>query len=394
MIPFAGVVRERRVFGIYRFILPMLVVMGHLWTQGWLGTHAVFAFYILSGFLMTLIMNKRYGYTPRGVSLFAINRFLRIFPIYYAACALTLALIVWQPTQLAAFHDAMRLSNDWLGWVRDATIIGVRIDTLSRLVPPAWALHTELVFYGLIALGLGRGPRIALAWLIVSLGLVVWNYASGRWIPEAYFTVLGGSLPFAIGCCLFHFRTRIEMWLPFRRAMVFGAIALWLINGGARLVLLAPAFQPHVLRVLGLDAYASVIGDGVDIITFYVSLALNVVLVQQLIQYRPSSATLKNWDKRLGDLSYPVYLLHWQCGFIASQLFGVEPRTAWVLLSSIPILLVVSYVVNILLSDPLEHLRTSVKKQLPDKGEHPADEALPGRGAALGDTGSPELRKG
>jgi signal transduction histidine kinase len=45
---------------VYRFVLALCVVQGHLLGSGapWLAWQAVFSFYVLSGFLMTLILNE------------------------------------------------------------------------------------------------------------------------------------------------------------------------------------------------------------------------------------------------------------------------------------------------------------------------------------------------
>jgi peptidoglycan/LPS O-acetylase OafA/YrhL len=47
-----------------------------------IGGYAVFGFYILSGYLMTLIMQKNYGYSRGGVARYAVNRFLRIYLLF------------------------------------------------------------------------------------------------------------------------------------------------------------------------------------------------------------------------------------------------------------------------------------------------------------------------
>jgi peptidoglycan/LPS O-acetylase OafA/YrhL len=80
-------------FGVCRTVLAVLVVLNHIAGAHKLGWHAVFGFYILSGYLMTLIMTRNYGYSISGTWKYFINRFLRIYPIYWAACLLSLLLI-------------------------------------------------------------------------------------------------------------------------------------------------------------------------------------------------------------------------------------------------------------------------------------------------------------
>ena len=53
-------------FGTYRTLLALMVVALHLGGYRVMGAYAVFGFYILSGYLMTLIMHVSYGYSTSG----------------------------------------------------------------------------------------------------------------------------------------------------------------------------------------------------------------------------------------------------------------------------------------------------------------------------------------
>ena len=81
-------------FGAFRFGLALLVVAGHLRQPIWLGAWAVFAFYTISGYLMCLVLNERYGFSRRGFGAYALNRLLRIHPPYWLACAATLGVML------------------------------------------------------------------------------------------------------------------------------------------------------------------------------------------------------------------------------------------------------------------------------------------------------------
>lgn len=59
-----------------------------------LGIYAVFGFYIISGYLMTLVMHESYAYTARGRIRFALNRFLRLYPQYWTAALISMLLII------------------------------------------------------------------------------------------------------------------------------------------------------------------------------------------------------------------------------------------------------------------------------------------------------------
>ena len=71
-------------FGLLRTTFALMVMIYHLFFVGFLslGTYPVFGFYIISGYLMTVIMHNNYGYTWVGRYSFAVNRFLRLYPQY------------------------------------------------------------------------------------------------------------------------------------------------------------------------------------------------------------------------------------------------------------------------------------------------------------------------
>ena len=57
-------------FGTLRFVLAVLVVVGHLYRPIWIGAFAVSGFYTVSGYLMCLVLNERYGFSLRGFRAF------------------------------------------------------------------------------------------------------------------------------------------------------------------------------------------------------------------------------------------------------------------------------------------------------------------------------------
>ena len=77
--------------GVIRFFLATAVVFHHS-TLPWNlpvvdGHQAVRLFYMISGFYMALILDRKYPATGEGIWLFYSNRALRIFPIYWLVLA-------------------------------------------------------------------------------------------------------------------------------------------------------------------------------------------------------------------------------------------------------------------------------------------------------------------
>ena len=60
--------------GTLRFTLAWIVAAAHLERTIWNGTYAVFSFYIISGYLMCLVMNERYGFSAKGLRFYLVKK--------------------------------------------------------------------------------------------------------------------------------------------------------------------------------------------------------------------------------------------------------------------------------------------------------------------------------
>ena len=170
--------------GLFRYLLALLVTLSHLWSgfAGWSGVMAVFCFYLISGYLMTSVLHESYGFTARGGQRYALNRFLRIFPTYWAVLLLSFLIVSWIPK--AAFMTNFKLSMPLAAsdWLPNLFIVGLLDGPYKVLVPPAWSLDVELVFYLLMALGLSRSKLTVTVWFAGSVA-----YTALLLITEAEF---------------------------------------------------------------------------------------------------------------------------------------------------------------------------------------------------------------
>ena len=177
----AGEYRSVRIESV-RAIAALSVMVGHVWvlslalrnefdsyghkllTGGGMGVHL---FFVLSGYLLFWpFARAMYGDHGRvDIKRYAINRALRILPLYYAVLAI---LFVVQP-----------LDADRADWWRFALFLqSYSPDTVFRMNSPMWSLAVELQFYvvlpflaaGLAVLSRGSLRRGAL--LLVVAGLV------------------------------------------------------------------------------------------------------------------------------------------------------------------------------------------------------------------------------
>lgn len=328
-------------FGSLRFVLALLVVAGHLRHPFWLGTYAVFAFYTISGYLMCLVLNERYGFQLRGLRSYLLNRFLRIHPPYWVVCALTLVVMGVAGEALTRdFLEPWTFPDTPGEWIRNVGIFGLIPGPSTRLVPAAWALYVELVHYVAIGLLLGRGPRIALLWLLAS---VAWHVHLGiqdaSWMAR-YFPIQSASLPFSLGAVIYHHRDWIRRKLGGRWPPLLAVLGAWVAN-----FIWAP-------------------GHPLDPTRFYTNFILSSALVALLVSPPAAMRRVQRVDAWLGDLSYPIYLVHFLVGFVvAVTLVGSGARSPELFWPSLPLVIAAAWLIHVVLDSRLEALRAGVKRR-------------------------------
>jgi peptidoglycan/LPS O-acetylase OafA/YrhL len=339
-------------FGTYRTLLALMVVALHLGGIPNIGAYAVFGFYCLSGYLMTLIMQTVYGYGAGGITRYALNRFLRIYPMYWLSILFSAALIRGLGKEFtASYFHTIYPPTDFSGLARNLMIF-FPLRESPCLTPPAWALTVELFFYLLIGLGLSKNRRITLTWF--ALGAL---YHAGAvmlhlgW-EHRYFTVFAASLPFSTGALIYHYRAPL-------------AQALRGLSGRAH------DHLPYL--VMSAMLFNWWLGHGTwqaKGIFFYVNYLLCALMVAVLSNRSAIPYINKKLDQWLGDFSYPIYLLHFQVGLVVILVFsawGIELRRpdSLLMLASLPMMFLCSWLMIRTIEKPIEAIRSKVKCRCP-----------------------------
>ena len=278
-----------------------MVVFTHLWPAQsfWWGVYAVFGFFLLSGYLMTLVLDRTYPYSPDGLRRYAINRALRIYAPYLVVLAAAAVLVSLLPDVARATNLRLYLPPTALRWLSNITLFGLTGDPDARwmeqsLVPPAWSLEIEVSFYILMGLLLARHRVIVTLWFAASVAYTAHAILTDAPFGARYSTVAGASLPFSSGAMLYVYRHSLD-WLKGWTAWIS-----------------APLFLANV----SLAAYHR-LGSPMHL-HFYASLVLCALLVAALSRLRPRDAP--EWFRRLdrfgGNLSYPIFLCHWNVAVI------------------------------------------------------------------------------
>jgi peptidoglycan/LPS O-acetylase OafA/YrhL len=286
--------------GAIRLFLACVVAVAHLqlvvlapkglyiWGGFYLGFnagYAVMAFYMISGFLISMVLSTKYEADRRGSSRFYINRFIRIFSLYLPISIVSFFAIDGTIRDFAIASPLQRLTSftllgsDWL------IVAGGASDEKSWLallnpLHQAWTLGPELTFY-LLAPWLLRSRSACLFALLASFAIrITFVHTVGQNDTWTYIFLPSTFMFFLLG----HFARvasthYVQMYKP--------VVAYSLL--GAGIVLLA--FPP--------PAYW-------DTLRFWLAMFCVAGCLPGVFNDTKENALL-NW---LGSLSFPVYLVH------------------------------------------------------------------------------------
>jgi peptidoglycan/LPS O-acetylase OafA/YrhL len=335
-------------FGTYRILLALLVVADHYARVPLIGGYAVFGFFVLSGFLMTLIMQENYGYTMRGIGAYGLNRFLRIYPLYWVNCLIGLAVLLLYPLDTTGINANFTVPDNALDWAKNIFLV-IGFEAPGVILSIAWALTVELFFYICIGLGLSRNRAITAIWFGSSVAYTLWLLASGASFDLRYHTIAAGSLPFSTGALIYHNRVKLLTALrplsqsDYAPLTMFALILLnWLI-----------CWQTGTLRSWG----------------FYINYLLCAAMIICLYDRRELKFVSRKFDRRWGDLSYPIYLVHIPLAYAFLAFWkeiniGIDkPGLMLFALSVIPLLLI-GQLLAVGVEAQIEKLRTAVKRMV------------------------------
>jgi peptidoglycan/LPS O-acetylase OafA/YrhL len=338
-----------------RLLLAFSVIMLHTGAPYTFagGRIAVEMFFMISGFLISYVVNKDAAYS--NPIKFYIARVLRIYPTYYVIAAAMLILFVGEHNRISDF-ERLPLDLRWLMGVVNVTIIGQDWTNFIRTPagmlplhkflfdPPAWTLGVELSFYLIAPFIVRRRPAL-IALLAASLGLrlIGWfmglsdNPWAGRFFPFELVFFVAGALS-------------QQLVLPWAG----GDRRKWLVVPVtvAALVLVASAMSLPPIE----PARTALVGT-----CFFMALPFIFIFQRQ-----------RRWDVAIGDLSYPIYLVHWPVAMVVLEL--LRRSGLWRASSYPPMLpfivtvlaLIAAVVLEAVVGRPVNRLRAELK------ADHPA----------------------
>jgi len=354
--------------GSARTLFAVSVVFAHSYGCVFVGgTLAVPLFFVISGYLISYILVEAKTYKTK--TAFYYNRFLRLFPLYWIVTVTTLLAVVlakvlfgethqiistfsslnWDGRIALIFANLFILGQDWIMFsgVQDGNFKLVlnfkdsSVDVYRGLIAPqAWALGVELNFYLLAPLILTR-KKLMLNLFLASVLLKAYlmhieiSFFSDPWKSRFFPTEISF---FLFGACSHQFW---KPWLKMHNLMseFFVTVISYIFLLYCIIYCILPFKNFNAISLL---------------ILLFLSLPL-------LFKFQASNS----WDKKIGELSYPIYISHmlvvWTIGFLTEK-FGIDYKS---FLGSLIILFftfVISYFLNISVGRFLEKQRNQVKK--------------------------------
>jgi peptidoglycan/LPS O-acetylase OafA/YrhL len=300
--------------GFLRLLLALAVVFAHAGQipfLGFMGSEmAVRCFFIISGFYMALILTEKYQkYYP-----FISNRFLKIFPLYFIILILTISLSIighfflnkdvqlgfyfanWNNKNLFFVLLILILSNIFLFGQDIVSFIGVNMRTgslflttnynatigsLGLIIPQAWTLSLEMMFY-LLAPFIVRQKNKVILFLTILSGLFVIYYGLGtsgawtfRFFPAQFVFFMFGIISYRIYKNLININVN-KYFLTLAQVIIFLYVIFY-------------SYVPlgHLLQ------------KGLFFLLLIIGLPLLFILSKK-----------SKFDRYVGDLAYPIFLSH------------------------------------------------------------------------------------
>ncbi|WP_419569491.1 acyltransferase family protein [Rheinheimera sp.] len=208
--------------GLLRFYFAIIVMVLHLFLGVHaIGIYAVFGFYIMSGYLITRIMHESYSYTWRGISYFIANRCLRLYPVYWIVCLLSIGLIFYIGEDIVrGYHPQIYIPSTTGSYLQNifmAFIAWYPNEVSPRLVPPTWALAVEIFMYLLIAAGISKSFFRVKIWIFFSICYVGYSFYTGEPWGSRYYPAAAASLPFSVGAAIYFLTKNIQFKQKIKR---------------------------------------------------------------------------------------------------------------------------------------------------------------------------------
>ena len=283
------------------------------------GSYGVQLFFIISGFVILMTATKR------GAAHFVISRITRLYPAFWVCVSLTALVIAWKGGGLFQVDLIQYLLNLSMvsGFANVEMVDGVY-----------WTLLVELKFYALIFVLLIIGQIQRIEWFLAfwlaitaaSFALPLPKLLTFLFLTEWSTYFIAGALFYLIRQNGLNAVRGLMLWLSFMLAIVGNMQQL-----GALEALYHSEFSPYVTSTM--------------IAAFYIVFLL---IALGKTQHLSSGKLVK-----LGVLTYPLYLIHQNIGFIIYHELGDSVNRYVLLVGLVLLMMLAAWLIHKLIELPL-----------------------------------------
>ena len=339
--------------GCWRYLLACMVIVSHTphyfkFMQIDVGNIAVITFFFISGHLMPLAYQSHYQKFNfiEGVKRFYINRILRIFPIYWISCLILLLFLM-----IGCFlHPERSVDSGFLKistYFQNFLLLGLNQSILwggyTRINNPAWSLDVELQYYVIVPLLL----------FLLNKKKVVTS------IFVAILSILSIYLLYHPAGLVDVDRSLITWSIFFFLGFIFQVAIVYALNTTA----LKKYCQLISLMLLFLSVWVRN-----PILASWLLTSSFIIFSASLLMADENSKYSK-FDSFLGDLSYPVYIMHFIFLGVTIKIVSTVNRLkdgsfesyAVSCISNIMITTFFAYIVTKLVSERIELIRKKIR---------------------------------
>ncbi|MEK6628840.1 MAG: acyltransferase [Bdellovibrionota bacterium] len=342
--------------GLLRYLLAIAVVIDHSggirYSTLITGTLPVQAFFLISGFYMSMILAEKYN----SFSLFITNRLLRLLPVYW--------IFLFLISVTAKYVDGIVIPNDQLSfstrlivWASNLFIVGQDIFMFLGLdpksgsfyftdnfrengtpyassflaMPQAWSVSLEIFFYLLAPFIFKKSLKVVITIFVLSILTRLILARNGLSLDPWVYRFLPNEL--AVFCCgYFAYRIYKSNFLKKLDCT---------LNKGFISVL-------FICLTLTIGPIERIYG-GYSAVAYLMLLTL-------CLPFLFSFSKNSTFDRLVGELSYPIYLCHLFVLFLLQRYAYYEGNVA---VLNVLISTLISYIVIKTVSDSIEKYRQS-----------------------------------
>lgn len=350
--------------GFFRLFLAFCVVLNHV-KGGWLpllpgSVFAVQTFFSISGFYIAMIWNEKYGCLENGRNIFWANRWLRLAPAYILVSTAAFALdfsksgtfrgmhnVSWDAIIISIFSTATLIGQDLFSFINYNMTSG-NFEFVRDSIGGAIHLDPNLAVPGWYFQPIGPG------W---SIGVEIWFYLIAPFIVSLRYRSLATLLAFGILIAvLTKSATSADQWnyrfFPSQLMFFMIGIFAYRVYAGFKQkwqmkrwgwIILAFLFP---MTVLFSSSVSLQLPSYLNQFIFYL---FQIILIFA-IPFIFAASKDSTWDRRLGMLSYPLYIVHMP--IIENNAVGSIP-------TQLAVCLIVSAGLVALVEIPIEKIRIS-----------------------------------